>query len=373
MKSIEVSARTIEEAVSDGLSKLGCSIADCKVEILQEGAKGLFGLFGSKPATVRLTLLAEGDDDGDSLGINLQDALTRDTEMPRARPAQEARPPKKPQQAKAQPKPQAQEKQPAEKPAQQPASEKSKMRIAANPQVLDNKNRSSDVLERFKNAPLPVTNGSAPAPEKAPPQEKRAAQPKPPRAPRQREPQRERIHHEPQDEAMNAEPVVRVPVPAPENIVRHDAETPEGIAQQFLTDVTHRMGVDVQVDVHTGEDGHVFATMYGDTLGILIGRRGETLDALQYLTSLQVNRGREEYIRVTLDTENYRAKREEALNRLASRMANRAIKTGRKVALEPMNPYERRILHASLQNNPGVTTHSEGDEPYRHVVVVPER
>ena len=105
------------------------------------------------------------------------------------------------------------------------------------------------------------------------------------------------------------------------------------------------------------------------TLGILIGRRGETLDALQYLTSLKVNRGQEGYTRVTLDTENYRAKREEALARLANRMANRAIKTGRKVSLEPMNPYERRILHSALQSNDQVDTHSEGEEPNRHVVI----
>lgn len=109
------------------------------------------------------------------------------------------------------------------------------------------------------------------------------------------------------------------------------------------------MGVEVDVAVGTDKDGNVYANMTGDTLGILIGRRGETLDALQYLTSLKVNRGQEGYTRVTLDTENYRAKREEALARLANRMANRAIKTGRKVSLEPMNPYERRILHSALQ------------------------
>ena len=107
----------------------------------------------------------------------------------------------------------------------------------------------------------------------------------------------------------------------------------------------------------------------GDTLGILIGRRGETLDALQYLTSLQVNKGREGYTRVTLDTENYRAKREDSLRRLAQRMANRAVKTGRRVVLEPMNPYERRVLHTALQNHPAVTTHSEGEEPNRRVVI----
>ena len=129
------------------------------------------------------------------------------------------------------------------------------------------------------------------------------------------------------------------------------------------------MGVEVSVAVDTDEEGNVKVNMEGDTLGILIGRRGETLDALQYLTSLQVNKGQNEYTRVTLDTEGYRAKREEALIRLANRMANRAVKTGRRVAMEPMNPYERRILHSALQNHPSVTTHSEGDEPKRHVVI----
>ena len=109
--------------------------------------------------------------------------------------------------------------------------------------------------------------------------------------------------------------------------------------------------------------------MAGENMSMLIGRRGETLDALQYLTSLYVNRGQEGYTRVTLDTENYRAKREEALTRLANRMANRAVKTGRKVVLEPMNPYERRILHSALQKNENVSTHSEGEEPNRHVVI----
>lgn len=337
MKSIEVSAKTIEDAVSDGLQQLGCSISDCKVEILQEGAKGLFGFFGSKPATVRLTLTGDEGDDT-HLGIDLQASMNR-PEKVAARPAPERKaagkkaPPKK-------------------------APEKNKMRIASNPQVIDRPNgNNNDVLERFKNAPLP---GNGAAAEKEKPA-------KAPRPPKQRAPRAERNAAE----EDRLPPPDRVAVPAPENIVLHSPESLDGIAQIFLLDITQRMGVDVQVDVHRTEDGSLYATLYGDTLGILIGRRGETLDALQYLTSLQVNRGQEEYTRVTLDTENYRAKREDALKRLASRMASRAVKTGRKVSLEPMNPYERRILHASLQGNSEVTTYSEGDEPYRHVVVAP--
>ena len=148
-----------------------------------------------------------------------------------------------------------------------------------------------------------------------------------------------------------------------------DRATAAGRAQEFLQELTKLMNVNVSVAVATDEEGNVKVNMEGDTLGILIGRRGETLDALQYLTSLQVNKGQNNYTRVTLDTEGYRAKREEALIRLANRMANRAQKTGRKVAMEPMNPYERRILHSALQDHPAVTTHSEGEEPNRHVVI----
>ncbi|MGI6696199.1 MAG: RNA-binding cell elongation regulator Jag/EloR [Christensenellales bacterium] len=147
--------------------------------------------------------------------------------------------------------------------------------------------------------------------------------------------------------------------------------TPQGIAQQFLRDVTRLMGLEVSVAVARDEEGNVQVTMAGDPQGILIGRRGETLDALQYLTSLKVNHRREEYIRVSLDSEGYRKRREDALIRLANRMANRAKRTGRRVRMEPMNPYERRILHSALQDVPGIGTHSEGEDPNRRVIITP--
>lgn len=148
-----------------------------------------------------------------------------------------------------------------------------------------------------------------------------------------------------------------------------DPASPVGQAQSFLKELTNLMGVDVTVAMGTDAENNIFAQMTGDTLGILIGRRGETLDALQYLTSLRINKGQDHYTRVTLDTENYRAKREDTLIRLANRMANRAVKTGRKVSLEPMNPYERRVIHSALQPNELVDTHSEGEEPKRHIVI----
>ena len=148
--------------------------------------------------------------------------------------------------------------------------------------------------------------------------------------------------------------------------------TPAIRAEEFLKNVTELMGLTVTFEITETEEA-LLINMQGDNQGILIGHRGETLDALQYLTSLQVNKGGKEYRRVTLDTEGYRAKREQTLIALAGRMAAKVQKSGRRMVLEPMNPYERRILHATLQDNPYVTTHSEGDEPNRRVVITPKR
>lgn len=141
----------------------------------------------------------------------------------------------------------------------------------------------------------------------------------------------------------------------------------------FLQGLIQRMGVEGQVLAYVEEEG-IRLCVDTPTMGVLIGHRGETLDAMQYLTSLAVNRNRKEegYTRVTLDTEGYREKREETLARLARKIAGQVKASGRPRELEPMNPYERRVLHASLQNNPYVVTHSEGEEPNRRVVISPK-
>lgn len=145
-------------------------------------------------------------------------------------------------------------------------------------------------------------------------------------------------------------------------------DSPAIRAEEFLSQVTRLIGLDVSFETEQEEEA-LKINMVGENQGILIGHRGETLDALQYLCSLRVNKDRDEYIRVTLDTENYRAKREQTLINLANRMAQKAVRSGRRMAMEPMNPYERRILHSALQNDPEVTTHSEGEEPYRRVII----
>lgn len=145
----------------------------------------------------------------------------------------------------------------------------------------------------------------------------------------------------------------------------------EDTAKEFLQDVFEAMDMTVVVDVKYDElENYMEIDLSGDDMGVLIGKRGQTLDSLQYLVSLVVNKNVENYIRVKVDTENYRQRRKETLENLAKNISYKVKRTKRPVSLEPMNPYERRIIHSALQNDKYVTTHSEGDEPYRHVVVV---
>ena len=145
-------------------------------------------------------------------------------------------------------------------------------------------------------------------------------------------------------------------------------------AKQFLNDVFDAMKLTVVIDVKYDElDNSMNIDLSGDEMGVLIGKRGQTLDSLQYLVSLVVNKEAENYIRVKVDTENYRQRRKETLENLAKNIAYKVKRTKRSVSLEPMNPYERRIIHSALQNDKYVTTHSEGDEPFRRVVVTLKR
>lgn len=144
-------------------------------------------------------------------------------------------------------------------------------------------------------------------------------------------------------------------------------------AKKFLKEIFEGFNLEVQIDAKRTDDD-ISINLSGDSMGIVIGKRGETLDSLQYLTTLVANRGlsKEQYKKVSLDTENYREKRNEALVTLATRLADKVTRTGKRYTLEPMNPYERRIIHAHLQDNETVTTFSIGEEPYRKVVIAPK-
>ncbi len=143
---------------------------------------------------------------------------------------------------------------------------------------------------------------------------------------------------------------------------------PEKAAENFLREMFLSMGIIVKITTKL-KDKQLFIDLYGEDMGILIGKRGQTLDAIQYLVNLVVNKGNAPYISIMLDTENYRQRRKETLESLAFNLAKKVKQTKKSVVLEPMNPYERRIIHSSLQNDRYVTTYSEGEEPFRNVVI----
>ena len=143
----------------------------------------------------------------------------------------------------------------------------------------------------------------------------------------------------------------------------------EAVIVEFLSKVFDAMNLTVKINVNITEES-VDVDLVGDDIGVLIGKRGQTLDSLQYLVSLVVNKKSDKYLRVKLDTENYRERRKETLENLAKNIAFKVKRTKRPVSLEPMNPYERRVIHSALQNDKYVTTKSEGEEPFRHVVVL---
>ena len=173
--------------------------------------------------------------------------------------------------------------------------------------------------------------------------------------------------------AEEAKPAKDAEVPTAEKPAA--AETPlkepaeYAAVRSFLNGLLEHMGIDADITLSEREGGGILADLSGPGMGAVIGRRGETLDAIQHLTNYAVNRGNEKHLRISVDAENYRAKREESLVRLAEKMAEKAIKYKRSMALEPMNSYERHVIHTALQNYEGVTTASSGTEPNRRVVV----
>lgn len=159
----------------------------------------------------------------------------------------------------------------------------------------------------------------------------------------------------------NKEVTVRVTQKESEEVIK---------AKEFILNVTEKLGLNVDCDVTFNEENNILnVELKGDGLGLLIGRRGETLDSIQYLTNIYVNKTSEEYIKVTIDAENYRERRQEALVSLAERTAAKAVKYRKNMIIEPKNPYERRIIHEALQDYPEVTTYSVGEDPNRKVIV----
>ncbi|MBQ4226720.1 MAG: protein jag [Clostridia bacterium] len=320
MKTIEASGKTVEEALSQGLKQLGCDLSQVTYEVIDRGSPGLFGMFG-RLARVKISVEEQPQEDED---FNVEmPVLSLD-------PAKAA-PQKKdsPREQKADAKPKA-KKPKAEKPQQ------------------------------AEEAAVDASEEEKPAAEK--PQRAKKGGKKEPKKPRQTEPEADQPLSDAQKAVLS--PAREFPPLDIEKLSELGKK-----AYDFVSEITKLMGVN-DLDIRIlEEENQIFVDITGDVLGVLIGRRGDTLDAIQYLTSLNVNRDKPDYTRVTIDVEHYRAKREETLVKLANRMAARARKSGRRVVLEPMNPYERRVLHSALQNDPYVQTHSEGEDPYRRVII----
>ncbi len=315
MKSLEATGKNVKEAIKAGCEQLGCDADDVEIQVIEMGSPGLFGIFG-KPAKVRLTLKKGASSD--------------EIEMPKLSLDNTAKRKDKPK-AESKPAPKAEKKVAPVKKEEPEAVVEAETEEAVIEETADETPRPARKRRRSRGK-----GGNKQNAEKTEPVEEIKIEP---------------IEHEPF-------------VETPEDELSETAKN----ARAFLKELTEKMHVPAEIAV--GETAEQLKmVLSGENMSILIGRRGETLDAIQYLTSLNVNRGREEYLRVSLDTENYRAKREEALRKLAIRMANRCKKSGRRVALEPMNPYERRILHSALQADSEVSTHSEGEEPYRRVII----
>ena len=289
MEYIRISAKTVDDAITEASIQLGTSSDNIEYEVVEKGSTGFLG-FGSRPAVIMARKKEEAPEE------NFEEVVET--------------PVKK-----------------AEKPAPKPAP-KAPVK--------------EPVREEVKAVKEPVRREAAPAKEPV-----KAV----------KEPVR-------REAAPAKEPAAERPAKAP-----LDKEAAIKRAEDFLKGTLNAMNMQVEIKASFDEEGTLNIDLNGDEMGVLIGKRGQTLDSVQYLTSLVVNKGNGPYVRVKVDTEDYRRRRKETLENLARNIASKVRRTRKPVFLEPMNPYERRIIHSALQNNPYVATHSEGEEPYRKVVV----
>ena len=312
---IQFSAKTKNEAITKACIELGVSSDQLDIQVISEGSSGFFG-FGSKPAIIKVRKLKEVSEDAEIEKIVDSVKLESFKE---------------------------EEKKEAPKPA---PKAKQNTKTADRP---EQKKEEAKETEEIK--------------ESRPQKEKKA------------KPVKEKIQKEKPVKEPKEKPVKEKPAkPAREIEILTDPEEIKDVenrASVFLKDVFASMDLgEVEItSTYNTKDGCLEVNFDGEDMGILIGKRGQTLDSLQYLTSLVVNKGKSTYIRVKLDTEDYRRRRKETLENLARGIAYKVKKTRKPVVLEPMNPYERRIIHSALQGNKFVETVSEGEDPYRHVVV----
>ena len=306
---IQFSAKTKNDAITKACIELGTSSDQLEIQVVSEGSSGFFGI-GSKPAVIKVRkkeMVSEEEEIKDIIGSVKLDSFKTEKKKKESS---------------------------FEKPEEKKVSEKISKENTSARYDRSEKSDRNDKVEKSDKCEKPV---------------------------------KERYTKERQTK----EKPVRAAKPVPVLVDPEEIKEAEERAKVFLRDVFASMKLgEVEITaVYNKNDGSLDVNFEGEDMGVLIGKRGQTLDSLQYLTSLVVNKGKENYIRVKLDTEDYRRRRKETLENLARGIAYKVKKTRRPVVLEPMNPYERRIIHSALQGNKFVETVSEGEEPYRHVVV----
>ena len=318
LKWIETTGRSEEDAISAALFQLGLDRDDVSVEVIERAKSGFLG-FGSNPAKVRVSY-----QEVDGVARPITDEVLVEKEAPKEEPKKQAAVPA----AKVAPSPAVKEAPKKEEATAAPAEEET---------ILSAK------------------------PGMTPP---RARQPRPERRER---PRRQESRLQAGDEVLIGS------APAPREPVTMDPAAPDderaNRIRAFLTGLMEHMRVQATPEIFVTNEGNYKVILQGQDLGAIIGRRGETLDAIQQLTSYTVNRGQSKRVRIHVDAEGYRAKREESLQRLAIKVAGKVMKYRKNMTLEPMNAYERHVIHTALQDYKGVTTYSTGVEPNRRTVV----
>ena len=306
---IQFSAKTKSEAITKACIELGVSSDQLEIQVVSEGSNGFFGI-GSKPAIIKVRKV-------------------------------------------------------------EPVSEEEEMKEIVETVKLDSFKEEAPVKEEKKPEPVKAAK-EAREPKAVSPKQEKPRQPKPAkeRPVKEKQPKEPKQFREQKEKPAKEKPV-KPSKPVEILTDPEEIKEVENRAKVFLHDVFASMNLgEVEItSEYNPADGSLEVDFEGQDMGILIGKRGQTLESLQYLTSLVVNKGKSNYIRVKLDTEDYRKRRKETLENLARGIAYKVKKTRKTVVLEPMNPYERRIIHSALQGNKFVETVSEGEEPYRHVVV----
>ena len=346
MNNMTISAKTYDEAITKALIQLQTTSDHLIVETVQEGSSGFFGI-GAKQWIIRARVKSEEEEAKEAAEKAAAEKAERERKAAEKAAAEKAEREKK-----------AAEKAAAEKAERErKAAEKAAEKAAAEKIAAEKSAKEKQVRAAAEDEPKAALDGE-----------------KKPRHRSRKDGSRKNeilksVKSEKAEKAAETQKR-RKEEPVGREVFEEEANEIKEKAVTFLKELFRVMDEEIEIDTDFNyQDNELGISLSGGDMGVLIGKRGQTLDSLQYLVSLVVNKHRDVYIRVKLDTENYRERREQKLKSLARNIAHKVKKTRKPVSLEPMNPYERRIIHSALQRDPYVTTYSEGEDPFRHIVV----